>query len=228
MKLSFDCEPLDKLLDGGIEAGVLTAIYGEGGSGKTNLCFQLSKNAIKNGNIVLYIDTEGVSIDRLRQICGNDFSEISKKIFFYKIYSLSEQDIAIDKVIQFVDSNENVGLIVLDSGSVFYRAMLGTEEEIESMRFFSQQVIKLLTLARKKNLHIIITAQVYTNIETNQIEPIGGQTLKHNAKSIIRLEKIGKNKRRATLIKHRSLPEDEYADFMITENGINNIKKIFG
>lgn len=230
MRISFECKSIDDLLNGGVEGGILTAIYGEGGCGKTNLCLQLARNAVKNGKTAIYIDTEGVSIERLKQICGKDFDTISKKILFYKPYSLSEQDIAIDKAIQIIDDMGNVGLVILDSGNLFYRATLGSEQEMESMRFFSQQIIKLLTVARKKNIPIVVTSQVYTDIDSGEFEPIGGQTLKHNAKTIIRIEKIGKNKRRAILVKHRSISEGVYADFMLTGNGVESVKypKIFG
>jgi RecA/RadA recombinase len=49
---------LDDLLGGGIAAGMITDIFGPGGSGKTHLVMQISLNSLQDG-IVLYQDTTG-------------------------------------------------------------------------------------------------------------------------------------------------------------------------
>jgi len=43
------CEKLDELLGGGFEAGTVTQIFGEAGSGKTNICLQLAIETVKKG-----------------------------------------------------------------------------------------------------------------------------------------------------------------------------------
>ncbi|MCK5723178.1 MAG: PhoH family protein, partial [Gammaproteobacteria bacterium] len=55
------CQPLDELLGGGFETGVVTQIFGEAGSGKTNICIQLAVECVKRGKKVIFIDTESVS-----------------------------------------------------------------------------------------------------------------------------------------------------------------------
>lgn len=62
------CPALDALLDGGLEADAITLVFGEGGSGKTNLALQCAREAAKAGKRVAYVDTEGVSGIRLRQV----------------------------------------------------------------------------------------------------------------------------------------------------------------
>ncbi len=42
------CPSIDQLLNGGIEIGTITQIYGESSSGKTNFCLQVSIEYIKN------------------------------------------------------------------------------------------------------------------------------------------------------------------------------------
>ena len=59
MKVPCGCDSIDKLLGGGFEAGAITEIYGEAGSGKTNLCLQLSKAVVLDGKKVIFIDSEG-------------------------------------------------------------------------------------------------------------------------------------------------------------------------
>ena len=72
-RLSTTCEGVDKLLAGGIEQGTVTLAYGEAGTGKTSMALQLSREAIKTypDHVVLFVDTEGLSIERMTQIFGD-------------------------------------------------------------------------------------------------------------------------------------------------------------
>lgn len=60
--------PLDGLLDGGLECDAITLVFGEGGSGKTNLALQCAREVAVKGKRIAYVDTEGVSSVRLRQV----------------------------------------------------------------------------------------------------------------------------------------------------------------
>ena len=70
-RLSTGCRGLDEQLEGGIEIGTSTLAYGEPGSGKTSLAIQLSKKVISSGKKSIFIDTEGVSFERIKQIFGD-------------------------------------------------------------------------------------------------------------------------------------------------------------
>ncbi|MGB9636005.1 MAG: DNA repair protein RadB, partial [Thermoplasmata archaeon] len=78
----------------------------------------------------------------------------------------------------------------------------------------------LARIAREDKVAVLITNQVYMDVKRGTFEPIGGAMLNHNAKIIIRLEKLGEGKRRAVLEKHRSLAEGREAIFKITQNGL--------
>ena len=58
LRLPTGSRSLDDLLDGGIEAGVITQVYGPPGSGKTQLCYTLCVMLPSNYKAI-YIDTEG-------------------------------------------------------------------------------------------------------------------------------------------------------------------------
>ena len=88
MKLKLNCS-LDDLLQGGIEAGIITEIYGEGGTGKTNICIQAAKSCVMNGKRVVYIDTEGISKERLLQVFKD--KKLLEKVLFFFPFSLEEQ-----------------------------------------------------------------------------------------------------------------------------------------
>ncbi|MCQ5375208.1 MAG: DNA repair and recombination protein RadB, partial [Methanomassiliicoccales archaeon] len=219
-RISFGCAALDSMLDGGIETGCLTLIYGEAGTGKTSLCLLLSCNIVKCGKKVAYIDTEGISLDRLRQIAGADFDLVVKNILFSEVHSFDEQEKMVDKAVKMAEGNPDIGLIVLDSATMYYR-LTSRQEERSERRSIANQTVKLLSVARKMNIPVLLTSQVYTDVEKGTYEALGGHALHHNAKVIIRLEKLSPGRRRAVLVKHRHLPEGRTAEFTLTDQGIS-------
>ncbi|MFW6265701.1 MAG: DNA repair protein RadB, partial [Halanaeroarchaeum sp.] len=82
----------------------------------------------------------------------------------------------------------------------------------------------LLSLARRNDLVVVITNQVYSDPESDsdRVRPLGGHTLSHWTGTVVRLDRFRGGKRRATLEKHRSRPEGETAQFAITGSGIEN------
>jgi DNA repair protein RadB len=221
MRLAVECSSIDELLEGGIESGAITEFYGEAGSGKTTICLQLARNCVDKKNKVIFVDAEGVSLDRLKQICGSDstFKAVTKEILFFEPYSLEEQNEVIDKTLKLIESKANIGLVVLDSATTFYRIALGTENETKARRSLSKQIVELLSVARKNDIPVVVTNQVYTDIENNTFNPIGGHILYHNAKAIIKLERLKNGIRKAIIIKHRSMPADRECLFVLTNNG---------
>ena len=90
-RLRLKCTPLDNLLGGGIENKTITKIFGEAGSGKTNLCLQATRECATTDKKVAYIDSEGVSIERLNQICeGYNYKKILSSILFFNPSSFEE------------------------------------------------------------------------------------------------------------------------------------------
>jgi len=115
----------------------------------------------------------------------------------------------------------DAGLIILDSANLFYRLEMH-EDEANATRSLTKQLVLLQIEARKKNIPVIITSQVYS--AGDDIKPFAGRSMDHIAKTIIKLEKVGnkngKEERKATIIKHRSIPEGKSINFFITQEGI--------
>lgn len=210
---------MDDLLEGGLEGGAITLFFGEAGSGKTNICLQITSLVAGSGKKVIYIDTEGVSLERLKQIAGDQYEEVVRNILFFEPQSFDEQEKFVDKAVKLAESSLEVGVIILDSATIHYR-LTRNDEERGVRKSLSPQLAKLLAAARSKDIPIILTSQVYTDLEKGTFEPLGGHVLLHNAKAIVRLDKIGTSSRRAVIIKHRHLEEGRKADFKLTKDGV--------
>ena len=213
--LQLRCKPIDNLLGGGIESNSITEIYGEPGTGKTNLCLQASRECSNLNKKVAYIDSQGVSSERFKQICsGSDCKNVLSNILFFNPSSFKEQE----KMIKTAINLENLGLIILDTFNSFYRLMLENDEKFAD-RSLNRQITELQIASVKKNIYVIITGQVYST-ENNDVRPFGGRNVEHMVKSILKLEKIGKGKRQAIIIKHPTQPKDKKAIFSITSKGL--------
>jgi len=213
--LKLKCKPLDELLGGGIESDAITEIYGEAGTGKTNFCLQAARECANNGKKVAYIDSEGVSMERLNQICANyDKKKILSNILFFNPFSFEEQEKMVINAIKLKDAE----LIIFDTFNMFFRMQFDEDENCTS-RSLNRQITDLQIAARAKKLYVIISGQVYTS-EKEEIKPFAGRGIEHMAKTIIKLEKTGLGKRKATIIKHRSQPEGKHTIFSINSKGL--------
>jgi len=195
----------------------MTEFYGEAGTGKTNICLQAARECAKQGKKVGYIDSEGVSIERLQQLCSTkeyDEEEVLNNILIFSPTTLEDQE----KMIKNALKVQDLQLIIVDTLNIFYRLNL-EEDKDKTMRLFSKQVATLQKAAREKNLYAIITEQVYTD-KTGEIKPFTNRDVEHIVKTIVKLEKIGQGRRQATIMKHRSQPEAKTTQFSITNCGI--------
>lgn len=212
------CRAFDDLLGGGIERGSITLLYGEAGAGKSNVCLQTARNVIRNGGKVAYIDSEGLSYDRVNQIFGTE-GENAKGLLVSQVHSFEEQSDRVDKTVNLADKKV-IDLAIVDSINMFYRI---NHDDIKVRNDFIRQIEVLMGMARKNDVAVLLTSQVYMNIATGGIEFLGGHALNHNSKTILRLDKKINSGRTAVVIKHRSLPEGRSANYKITSTGIEDI-----
>lgn len=212
-------EPIGSLT-GGIEKGALTNFYGPPGVGKTGVCLLAAMECIRKGGRVLFIDTEGgLSAERIKQIYGEgDHSEVFNRIILMEPKSFSEQS----KMIRSL-GEEVPDMIILDSAVALYRLECAdpSKEPLEVNKELSVQLSILSNISRKRKIPVIITSHMYKNRDTGENYIIGGDSIKYWSKSIILIEHTGKmSERKASVVKHRSIPEGKSAKFMIVEEGI--------
>ena len=163
-----------------------------------------------------FIDSEGVSIERINQMCKKEynFKKILGDIIFFTPDSFDCQE----KMIKEAIDNYDFELIVVDTLNLFYRMYLEDDKEA-TMRSFLRQMGSMQMAARKKDIFILISEQVYTD-KNGEIKPFTHRETEHMIKTSIKLEKIGIGKRNAIIMKHRSQPEGKTASFTITSNGL--------
>jgi DNA repair protein RadB len=207
----------DTLLGGGLLPANITHVYGVPASGKTNLALMATASASERGKVI-YIDCEGgFSTERLKQICKKKLDAVLENVILIEPTEFDEQKIAIRKLGEIV-SKSNISLIVVDSIAVLYRL-----EEERDIRELGRQLAHLLRISRGYTIPVLITNQVYTDIDTKRIVPVGGDITKYWAKIIVELEKNeGNTLRTAILRKHKFLPEGMRFKFNITEDGIES------
>ena len=184
----------------------------------------LAVNVAKNGKKVIYMDTEGgISVDRIKQIAGDDFSNVANNIIVFEPTSFSEQNDKLRSIDIWLRKNhEDVELIVLDSAVALYRV-----DDMKSSKLnkeLGKQMGLLSKIARQYDIAVLVTNQIYSAIDedgNSDIKAVGGTILQYWSKVIIQLERGDEiNQRVATLKRHRSIPEGKQATFSITSNGI--------
>jgi len=161
-RLTTGCDALDGILGGGFPRGAVSQVYGEPSAGKTNVCLQTAVEAVEDGGGVVYIDTEGLSLERLRQIGGDGFEERAHDFIVKDAYDFEEQAVAVRDIENIAAETD---LVVLDSATGLYRVEPDDGEE-SSLRRLTRQIAHLTGLARKHGFGVVATNQIYTAVET--------------------------------------------------------------
>lgn len=217
--------PLDKILNGGIEHRAITNIYGEAGTGKSNVAILCCMAAVERGKKAIFIDTEGsFSFERLNQLANGNGSKYLSHIILLEPKNWKEQCQRVEELDKIIKA-ENVGLVIIDSIVSLFRIELADENFQEVSRQMTRQYSLLSVLSREFDIPVLVTNQVYSIDGKVQMS---SQTIsRYWSKSLIQLEKLDTPGHRvATLIKHRSLPENSAIEFEIIGNGLKETEKL--
>ncbi len=163
----------------------INLVYGEAATGKTTIAMQLS-SLIAEKKRVVFIDSEsGFSLERFKQICP-EHKKILEKIFLFRVESFFEQHKAIDNL----DKIKELGLVVVDTLGMHYRTYV-REDYAAANRMMDKQ-FKILQDLTRKNIPVLITTQVYGDVESgkNEIKLLGGEMMRNWAGFVVKLNKI--------------------------------------
>jgi DNA repair protein RadA len=232
-RISTGSKNLDDLFGGGIETKAITEIYGEYGTGKTQLCHTLCiivnldkpHGGLKAG--ALYIDTENtfrperiVSIAQARNL---EPDKILDNILVAKAYNSAHQELIIEQTGPVIDAN-GIKLIVVDSAVAHYRAeFLGRATLSERQQKLNKLMHILLRIAETYDVAVLATNQIQSSPDAifgDALRPIGGHVVAHTSTYRVFLKRSGKN-RIARMVDSPYHPEREVL-FTLAESGVED------
>ncbi len=228
---------LDELLGGGVEAGTVTEFFGEYGTGKTQLCMQLSVNVQlprDRGGLeakAVYVDAEGTfrweRVEAMAKALGLDPERVMVNIYWIRAISSDHQMAVIDEVADLIPK-ENIKLLVVDSVTGHFRAEYpGRENLAVRQQKLNRHLHQLARVADVYEVAVVVTNQVMARPDVFYGDPtqaVGGHVLAHAPGVRIQLRKSRGNRRIARVVDAPHLPEGE-AVFAITEEGIRDLEE---
>lgn len=224
-KIKTSCTSLDRKLNGGIPVGNVVEIYGPGGSGKTQFCYQLCLNVqipLSQKGLdgeALYIDTESrFKTERIIEMARHVSSDVMQqknfvekqfldRIYLIKISSPEQLKILIlYHLEEFLIEHPKVKVVIVDS--ISYQMRFSKELHLDyRMRTKEIHLMahQLRITAHKQSVAVVITNQVTRNIETEQVVPALGKTWSFTCSTKLFLERFDEETgtRRVTIVKSR-------------------------
>ncbi|AGN17549.1 MAG: DNA repair and recombination protein RadA [Methanobrevibacter boviskoreani] len=226
-------EAFDELIGGGIETQSITEVFGEFGSGKSQISHELAVTVqlpLEQGGLdaeCVYIDTENTfRPERIEQIADRfdlDHEEVLQKIHVARAFNSSHQILMAEKINELIQSGCNVKLVIVDSLMAHFRAeYVGRESLAVRQQKLNQHLHVLQQLANTYNLAVFITNQVQARPDAffgSPTKATGGHVLGHASTYRIWLKKGLAGKRIARLVDSPHLPEGECV-YKITNEGV--------
>ena len=233
-KLTSGTAALDELLGGGFETQAIVEVYGEFGSGKTQIGHQLCVNTmlpLEKGGFdgeVFYIDTEDTfRPERIAQMCegvGLDPMMVLDRIHVARAYNSAHQMLLVDEIKK-LSKNIDVKLIIVDSLTSHFRSeYIGRGMLARRQQLLNRHMKELKQLSDVHNALILVTNQVMSKPDSMWGDPtraIGGHIVGHASTFRLYLRKSKGGRRIARLVDSPNLPEGE-AVFTVTAEGLTD------
>jgi DNA repair protein RadA len=238
-KITTGSKELDRLLGGGVETQAITELFGEFGSGKTQLCHQLAVNVqlpSDRGGLegtVIVIDTENTfrpeRIINMAEPKGLNPNEVLRNIYVAQAYNSNHQMLLVDNAKELANKlkkdGKHVKLLIVDSLMAHFRSeYIGRGTLADRQQKLNRHLHDLLRFGEVFNAAIVVTNQVMAKPDTffgDPTKPVGGHIVAHTATFRVYLRKSKGELRVARLIDSPHLPESE-AVFKVTEGGIED------
>lgn len=226
---------LDKLLEGGLETGSITEIFGEFRTGKTQLCHTLCVTCqlpLDMGGAegkAMYIDTEGTfRSERLASIAerfGMDAEDVMGNVSVARAYNSDHQNQLLVSVAALM-CESRYALLIIDSATSLYRTDYSGRGELSARQMHMAGFLRSLQrIADQFGVAVVITNQVVAQVDgaamfaADPKKPIGGNIMAHASTTRLYLRKGRGEMRICKVYDSPSIPEAE-ASFAITAGGI--------
>ncbi|CAH3179558.1 unnamed protein product, partial [Porites evermanni] len=186
---------LDKLMQGGIETGSITEIFGEFRTGKTQLCHTMAVTCqlpVEYGGAegkCMYIDTEGTfRPERLVAVAdryGLRGEEVLDNVAYARAYNSDHQSqLLLNAAAMLAESR--YALLIVDSATALYRTDYSGRGELSARQMHLARFLRtLLKLADEFGVAVVITNQVVAQVDGASMfqadpkKPIGGNIMAH-------------------------------------------------
>jgi DNA repair protein RadA len=229
-RISTGSKNLDNLLGGGVETRAVTEIFGEYGTGKTQICHTLCVIVSREGthgglaSKAIYVDTESTfRPERIVSICNArniESGPVLDSIIVAKAYNTAHQELIIDEIGSIIDTNK-VKLLVVDSAVAHYRAeFLGRATLSERQQKLNKFMHILLRISETYGAAVVITNQIQSSPDPvfgDIFRPTGGNVVAHTSTYRLYLKRAGRN-RIARMVDSPYHPETEVV-FALSEKG---------
>ncbi|MDD1724903.1 MAG: DNA repair and recombination protein RadA [Methanospirillum sp.] len=233
---------VDELLGGGFETQAITEMYGEFGSGKSQIVHQMAVNVQLPeelgglGGSVIYVDTENTfRPERIEQMVKGlevedaDPKEFLKNIHVARAQTSDHQMLLIETSRELAkelkDAGKPVKLVIVDSlTSLFRSEYAGRGTLAERQQKLNRHMHDIFKLCDEYNAIGLVTNQVQSNPAVffgDPTKPIGGNIVGHTATFRVYLRKSKGGKRIFKLVDSPNLPEGE-ATFLVEEGGLRS------
>lgn len=240
IQLTTGSKELDKLLQGGIETGSITELFGEFRTGKTQLCHQLAVTCqlpIDMGGgegKALYIDTEGTfRPERLLAIAeryGLSGSDVLDNVSYARAFNSDHQTQLLLQASAMM-TETRYAIIVVDSATSLYRTDYSGRGELSERQMHLAKFLRILhRIADEFGVAVVITNQVVAQVDGSAMfqadpkKPIGGNIMAHASTTRLYFRKGRGESRVCKIYDSPSLPESE-ATFAISPEGIIDAKE---
>jgi len=229
IRVPFKVEELDEMSSGGFETQSLYEVYGDEGSGKTQLSMTAAAEYLGKGHGVMFIDCEGAfNIERFEEICKARNITYDEEKLGYHLYSdESELEHGLQTMCEEL-LERDVKLLVIDGLVGLLRLAFEGRGELGERQIELKGIMKYLrNLAILLDMSIVLTNQVTANPDGfgPKVKPIGGHVMGHYVKYIYWISKGMKNNRTVKLVKSPNAPSGEYKCF-VNEEGISQYEKL--
>ena len=234
MRCTTGSEGFDDLLKGGIETQAITELFGEFGTGKSQICHTLAAMCqlpLEEGGLggtCLFIDTENTfRPERLKEIAEArelDSSEILKSVVLCRVYNSSHLELVVRSLGKYIEQY-GARLVVVDSVISLHRAeFIGRGTLAERQQRLNDMIHRLLRVGEIYNVAVVVTNQVLARPDLffgDPTKPTGGHVIAHACTYRIYLKKAARD-RVAVIV---DSPCHPYSDtkFRITEKGIEDV-----
>ncbi|CAH0728492.1 unnamed protein product, partial [Brenthis ino] len=236
-RIKTGCSAIDNLLRGGFRKGTITEIYGESGTGKTQIALQVAAYCGDKGSVI--ISTEDIfPVKRFNQINKaiinrSENADSGKSTFIEHLTDSHELLSCVRVRLPILLSKNRISSVIIDSVAAPFRSEhTNYVQRAEELREFA---VTLLNLAQEYNMAVICINQVTASFDgSDDVLPTLGLVWSNMMSYRFKLRKISEtiqnkdsshhiNLRELTVIHAPDLPSGISAKLLITASGVENV-----